>query len=244
VVRGPAALLAGYALAFVYFLVAPHLPALPAGDAATAAADGVGLAILGACAVGLVGARRDWGVLGLLALGGGIVGGALRAAHVGPGADLFQVMLCAAAGMLFARILAAPQALVALPVVVAGIDAWSVFSGPSASLIRHQPSVTDFLTLQLPEWGRARTGQLGISDLVFLSCYAAWAWDFGLRRALSGLCLVGALVAAVILEIALGRAIPVLPLLAIAFLAPNLDRIVRLLGEERPTEGWARPGGG
>jgi hypothetical protein len=232
VVRGPAALLGAYALALAYFLVAPHLPALPAGDAATLLPDGLGLAILGGCTVALVDARDDWWALGLLALGGGLVAGALRAAHVGAAADIFQVLLCGGVGMLFARILGAPPALVAIPLVVAAIDAWSVFSGPSASLIREQPRVTDFLTLQLPQWGRARTGQLGISDLVFLACFAAWAWRFHLRRALTGVSLVGALIAAVVLDIELGRAIPVLPLLAVAFLAPNLDRIVRLLGEE------------
>ncbi len=224
-VRGPAALLGAYALGLAYFLVAPHLPALPAGDVATLLPDGLGLAILGGCTVALVDARDDWWALGLLALGGGLVAGALRAAHVGAAADIFQVLLCGGVGML-------SPALVAIPLVVAAIDAWSVFSGPSASLIREQPRVTDFLTLQLPQWGRARTGQLGISDLVFLACFAAWAWRFHLRRALTGVSLVAALIAAVVLDIELGRAIPVLPLLAVAFLAPNLDRIVRLLGEE------------
>jgi hypothetical protein len=237
VVRGPAALLGAYALALVYFLVAPHLPALPAGNTATLVADGVGLAILGGLTLALVGARDDWWALGLLAVGGGVVAAALRAAHVGPAADIFQVLVCAGAGMLFARILAAPPALLAIPLAVAAIDAWSVFSGPSASLIRHQPRVTDFLTLQLPQWGRARTGELGISDLVFLACFAAWAWRFDLRRGLTAISLVAALIGALVLDTTLGRAIPVLPFLAVAFLAPNLDRIVRLLGEETPAGG-------
>jgi hypothetical protein len=215
--------------------VAGELPALPAGDTATLVADGVGLAILGGCAIGLVGARDQPWALVLVAVGGGVLAGALRAAHVGAAANTFQVAMCAAAGMLFARVLAAPPALVAIPLLVAGIDAWSVFSGPSASLIREQPRVTDFLTFQLPQWGRPRTDQLGISDIVFLACFAAWTWRFDLRRTVTSVALVGALIAAVVLDVELGRAVPVLPLLAAAFLVPNLDRIRRLFTEPTAT---------
>jgi hypothetical protein len=231
VARGPAALLAAYALALAYFLVARELPALPAGDESALVSYGVGLAILGGCALALVAAGDEPWALVVVALGAGVLAGGLRAAHVGPEADVFQVALCAAVGMLFARILAAPPALVAIPLLVAAIDAWSVFSGPSSSLIAEQPGATDYLTLQLPQWGRDKTGQLGISDVVFLACFAAWAWRFDLRRRATGAALVGALVAGPVLDVALGQAIPVLPLLAVAFLAPNIDRIVRLLRE-------------
>jgi hypothetical protein len=231
VVRGPAAVLAAYTLALVYFLVAPGLPSLPQGDPATLVSDGVGLAALGGCVLALVGAREQTWALVTLGLGGALLTVALQAGGVSAGANVFEAAMATAAGMLFARLLAAPQALVTVPLLVAGIDAVSVFSGPGSSLIRERPAQVDFLVFPLPAWGGGTAGQLGLADLVFLAVFAAWAWHFGLRARITAAALVAALLVAFVLNLELGRAVPILPLLAIALLVPNLDRVLALFSE-------------
>jgi hypothetical protein len=59
--------------------------------------------------------------------------------------------------------------------------------------------------------------------------FAAWAWRFGLRRRATVAAMVGGLVAALWLSVALDTAIPALPLLAAGYLLPNLDRLLDLL---------------
>ena len=57
--------------------------------------------------------------------------------------------------------------------------------------------------------------------------FAAWAMHYGFRRAatLAGLAL--GLIASLVLSIVLDRAIPALPLIAVGYLLPNLDRIAK-----------------
>jgi hypothetical protein len=228
VARGPAALLAAYALALAYFVVAPGLPSLSGGDTEALISNGLGLALLGACALALVGAHDEPWAVGLLGVGGGILAAALRTAHVGPAANVFLLLFAGAAGILFARALSAPPAFVAVPLLVAGIDAWSVFGASGATRITTPADPTDFLVFQLPAWGGSQSGQLALSDLGFLATFVTWAWQFDLRRRVTGAALAAAPVLAVVLEVELGRAVPVLAMLAVALLVPNLDRIPAL----------------
>jgi len=228
VVRGPAALLAAYAFALAYFLAAPQLPRLSGADTEALVSNGLALALLGAGALALVRAQDEPWVVALVGLGAGILAAGLRTAHVGPAANVFLLLFAGAAGILFARFLSAPSALVAVPLLVAGIDAVSVFAGSGATRITTPADATDFLVFALPAWGGGGSGQLALSDLGFLATFATWAWQFGLRRLVTGVGLGLAPVAAVVLEVELGRAVPVLALLAVVLLVPNLDRILHL----------------
>ena len=233
-VRGPAALLGVPLLALGYFLLAPQLPAL-SGDTQPIVCGAVGLAAIGACALAALLLREQWMGLVLLALGAGLIASALTAASVGAPANPFRALMAAALGILFARALPDRRALVALPLLVAGIDAWSVIDGPSSTLISQQPRAVDFLTFELPTWGSgaARAGQLGLSDIVFFAMFGAWAGAFGLRRTVTAAALLGALLAALVLSVALDTALPVLPLLAAALLLPNADRVIALFADRR-----------
>ena len=224
-VRGPAALLAVYGAALAYFEIASSLPALATRDATVIASGAVGVIALAACVLVLLPARDEAAPLAALALGGGLLAGALTAAHAGPGANAAKVLAAAAAGLLLARILDAPAFAVAIPLFVAGIDVASVLAGPSAVLIREQPRAVDYLTFPLPVWGGHRAGQLGLSDMIFLAFFAGSAWRHGFRRRATAIALVAALVAVVAASVLADRALPVLPALALAFLGPNLDRL-------------------
>lgn len=220
-------------VALAYFLAAPALPSLPAGDPTTLVAGTVGLLLVAATTLSLLPARDAIAGPVLVALGSGLLVGALNAAGVGAGADVFEAMLAASIGLLLARWLRAPPIAIAVPLFVAAIDVWSVASGPSSRLLSDDMAVGDPLTFDLPAWGATGSaGQLGLSDAVFVALFAAWAWHWGFRRAPTIAGLVLGLVASLVLGVVLDRAIPALPLIVVGYLLPNVDRVGWLLSDE------------
>jgi hypothetical protein len=227
VVRGAAALLGLPAVALAYFLAAPALPGLASGDLSTGVAGSIGLALIAACTLGVVIAREQPAAVALLVAGGSLVAGALVAAGAGSAANPFRAIGAAGIGILLARVLDGRRALVAIPLVVAGIDAWSVLGqGPASSLIAAQPQAVSYLVFDLPAWGStpAHAGELGLADVVCLSMFACWTLTFGLRRWTLGLLALAPLLV-LALSLTVSQALPVLPALAAALLLPNADRL-------------------
>lgn len=231
-VRRPAALLiAAYGLALVYFLVTPVLPDVGGtGDVNTGVSDVVATLVLGSCVLALVPARDDLFALVLLTLGAGLVVGAATVMQPPsvPLANVTRPVFAGALGMALARVLADPAVTVAVPLFAGGIDAASVVGGTSELLSRSGSRADDFLAVYLPAWGGGRAGLLGMADLVFLGFFAASAWRFGFRRRATGAALLAAMPSAVGIQLAVDRAVPVIPLLAAALLVPNLDRLPAL----------------
>jgi hypothetical protein len=237
---GPGSLALGIPLlALAYFLAAPALPALPAGDTTILVAGGTGLMIVTATTLSLLPARDT--VIGplLIALGSGLLVGALSAAGVGAGANVFEAMLAAAIGLLLARWLRAPAIAIAVALFVAAIDVWSVASGPASRLLSGDTATGDPLSFDLPAWGAAGSaGHLGLSDAVFVALFAAWAWHWGFRRAATIAGLALGMLASLVLGVVLDRAIPALPLVVAGYLLPNVDRVGLLLQHETaPSDG-------
>jgi hypothetical protein len=235
VVRGPAAVLALYGATAAYFVLADELPYLGDSDAQAILSGAVGLTLLAACALALLPIRDLPLAMVPIAAGGGLLAAGLSIDTVdfGPGANVPKVLFAASLGMLLAWWLASPTLLIAVPLFVAGIDIASVVAGPTSKLIEEQPKAVDFLTFELPLWGGGGFGQLGISDMVFLSFFAAGAWRFGLRRRATAAGLVLALLATLVAGVLLDEALPVLPALALGLLVPNLDRLGPMLAAER-----------
>jgi len=219
--------------AFVYFLAAPALPVLPAGDATVLLAGGIGLLLVAATTLALLPAHETlFGPL-LIILGAGLIVAALNAAGVGAGANVFEALLAGAAGLLFARWLATPLVAVAVPLFVGAVDVWSVATGPTSRMVADGADAVDPLSFDLPAWGGAGSAaHLGLSDALFVSLFAAWAWRFGFRRAATIAGLLLGLAASLVLSVTVDRAIPALPFVAAGYLLPNLDRIPGLLGRD------------
>jgi hypothetical protein len=234
---GPATLALGAPLAaLAYFLVAPALPELPAGDTTMVVAGGVGMIMLAASTLALLPAYET--LIGplLIVLGAGLLVAALNAAGVGAAANVPEALLAGAIGLLFARWLATQVIAIAVPIFVAAIDVWSVASGPTARLVEHGTDSADPLSFDLPAWGHAGSaGHLGFSDALFASMFAAWAWHYGFRRTATVAGLALGLLGSLALGVLLDRVIPALPLLAAGYLLPNLDRIPELLRAESAT---------
>jgi hypothetical protein len=226
---GPGTLALGAPLtALAYFLVAPALPALPDGDTTVIVAGGAGLLMIAACTLALLPAYETLVGPVLIALGAGLLAGALNAADVGAAANVPEAMLAGAIGLLFARWLATPVIALAVPIFVAAIDIWSVATGPTSRMT--DTDSADTLSFDLPAWGHSGSAaHLGLSDALFLSMFAAWALRYGFRRGATIAGLTVGLVGALALGLLLDRTIPALPLLAAGYLLPNLDRIPALL---------------
>ncbi len=217
-------------VALAYFLAAPAFPSLPAGDTTALVAGGIGLLMVAATTLALLPARGT--VIGplLILLGTGLLDGALNAAGVGAGANVAEAMLAAAVGLLFAHWLSTPAVAILVPVFVGAIDVWSVASGPTSRLLESGTESADALSFDLPAWGGVGSaGHLGVSDAIFLSMFAAWAMHYDFRRGATLAGLVLGLIASLGLSLTLDRAIPALPLIAVGYLLPNVDRIGRLL---------------
>jgi hypothetical protein len=213
VVRGLAALL-GLALAAAYFLLVGELPEVD-GDAGRYAAGCAGALAVALAALAPLAGRDD--PLALVLLG------------VGAAANPVEVLFAAAAGMLFASAFGIPAAVLTLPVLVAGIDAAAVLTGPAEPLGDFDP--VDVLTLDLPAWGgeRPSIARLGFLDATFLAMFAAWSLRFALRPRIAIPMMVVGLAGSVALAVALDRAIPALPFVAVAFLLPALGRMRGML---------------
>jgi hypothetical protein len=226
--RSIAALLAAVA----WFLVVGELDPVT-GDAGRYLAGCAGALFCGLAALALLPARDEPLGVAIFGAGAGFLAVVLTAQGVGGAANPVEALAGAAAGLLFAWAFAAPVAVLALPLVVAGVDIASVLTGP-AEAVRGDP--VDILTLDLPPLGGGDSvGRLGVLDATFLALFAAWSLRYALRPRAAIPLMVAGLCGAVALGIALDRSVPALPFLAAGLLLPAADRLPGLLrrGDER-----------
>jgi hypothetical protein len=242
VVRRPSAVLTGLAVAapfaaLAYFLAAPALPALPAGDVTVLVAGSIGLLLVAAATLVVLPAYEMLVAPLLVVCGAGLLVAALNAdsGGVGAGANVVEALLAGAAGLLFARWLAVAAIALAVPLFVAAVDVLSVALGPASRMLDDGTARVDALSFDLPAWGDAGSaGHLGLSDAFFLSLFAAWAWRFRLRRGATIAGMLLGLLGSLGLAVALDRAIPALPLLAAGSVLPNADRLWKLARRNAP----------
>jgi hypothetical protein len=232
VVRGPAAVLGLLVAAQAYVLVAPQLPVITPVDLSILVACACGIVAIYVCVAATAALSDVPPLLWLVALGGFLLMAALDVAGVGAAATPVEAVAYAAAGGIFALGLLAPSLALALPVFVSGVDLISTLAGGPSELLANagQTQPGDPLSLELPDWGTGLpAGRLGVSDAVFAGVFLVYARRFGLRPRASAAALAAASIAAVALKVWLDRAIPVLPLMTVAYFAVNADRIPALL---------------
>ena len=214
---------AAFAVALAYLLAAPHLPALSDPDLNAFVSGAAGLLVCAGIVIAGLPLRDDtWAIVAGLLAGGGAAA-ALSAAGALEAASPFKAVLGGAAGYGAARFLFTPVIVYALAVGVAIGDAVSVSTGPTRYVLDEQPRVVEFVALYMPEWGGPDGSYLGTSDLLFLALYLYCAWRFGLRRRVTAVALAGSLVASLAIAVWTDVAVPALPLLSLALLAPNAD---------------------
>ncbi len=154
----------------------------------------------------------------LALLGGGLLTATLNVAGLRVGATPAEIVVWGAVGVLFARVFSVGALVLAVPVLLAGIELAAGTGGASAAAQAGDP-----LTLAFPDDRR-----LELTSLVFAAAYGAWAQRFGLRAPATWVALGAVLLASV----ARDGQLPTVTLLGLALLLPNLDRLGRLLRED------------
>jgi hypothetical protein len=231
VVRGLAAVLGLLVAAQVYVLVAPQLPVIADPDTSIIVACTVGSAFIFACAACIVPVSDVPPLLVLMTVGAfGLVAG-FNVADFGAAATPVEAIAYAGFGAIFAVGLLAPSLALALPVFVAAIDAVSLFAGGPSELLANAGITErgDPLSLEMPDWGTGLpAGRLGLSDAVFAGVFLVYARRFGLRPVGTAVGMWIGTVAAIVLQVSTGEAIPVLPAMAAGYFLANADRLPRL----------------
>jgi hypothetical protein len=223
---------AALAIAQAYLLAAPELPEIHDEKTSLIVARIFGSAAI-LCGVAVAAAvvgtdsRRAWSLAAASLVGVAIV----NLADVGAGATVLEALAYGAVGAALALGLLEPVLILALPVVVAVVDVVSITVGPSSALAhagRTKPG--DPLSLEMPDWGNGLpAGRLGFSDAVVAGALIAWALHYGLRTWATVAAMWAAMMIASVVNIALVAAVPVLPVMAVAFFAVNADRLAALV---------------
>ena len=231
----PTALLAATVVALAYFLLTGDLPSLGSGDGAVLVAGLVGTGLIAAIVLSVTRAGDEMFPVALLFVGSTMLVAGMDAAGAAASVSPFEALAAGSFGVLLGRALAAPAVALAIPVFVAVVDAWSVATGPSSRLANGSPRGAAELTFDLPSWGGVpgASSRLGLTDAVFLAMFSVWAVRFGLRPRATLVGMVAGLLAAVVLSVTLDRPVPALPLIAVGYWLPNLDRFAGMF-HDRP----------
>lgn len=148
-------------------------------------------------------------------------------------ADLSRILAAACVGVSLARhVKSVGVALIVAAAAVAS-DLFSVFAGPTKTLVKEDSPVLDALVLVFPTFGSPLGFGLGVSDFIFLALFAAASRFLSLRYAatLIGVCLAAFF--ALSTGLLLGRPLPALPFVAVAFVLVNADLVLALLAKRR-----------
>jgi hypothetical protein len=198
---------------------------------------GVGIALVVALVSALVAVADAPLALVPAIAGAGLLVAALDASDAAASATPFEAILFACLGIGFAVIFDTPALAIALPLFVAVIDIVQAHNGGSAGLFTLSTSKPgDALTLELPDWGTGLVAaRLSAVDVVFLAAFATYARRLRMRERAAEIGMLLGLFAAAACEILLDSELPTVALLAVGYLAPNVDRIGSLFA--RPGEG-------
>jgi hypothetical protein len=235
VVRGPAALLGVVGVNLAYVLVAPSLPELHPPELSAAVSCTVGLVLVLAIVVGLVAmADARWALIPAVA-GAGLIVAALDANSVAAAATPFEAALVACLGIAFAVVFDAPALALALPLFVAAIDIAQAYAGGSPGVFTLSTTKPgDALVLELPDWGTGlAAARLSVAHVVFFAAFAAYARRLALRERAAEVGMLCSLLVAIGCQVFLDVELPVLALIAVGYLLPNVDRFRPLFAQAR-----------
>jgi hypothetical protein len=160
-----------------------------------------------------------------------VAAAALTAALIAAGLDgtpatLAKLVASACLGIALAGLLQTPAEIVAIAVLIAAVDAYSVAAGPTHAIVLHHQEVLGAFTLAFHPPGTYAVAQIGVSDFVFFALFAAASARMGLRVGATWVATTASLGVTMALSYAFDTALPALPLLSLAFLGANADLLL------------------
>src|SRR5215831_11248787 len=133
-------------------------------------------------------------------------------------------------GWIFLDVFEAVSWVVGVALIIPWVDAYSVWRGPTNTIVHHHAGVFERLSFAFPVPGETSTANLGVPDMLFFALFLGAADRFGLRVRLT--LSFGATIAISVWRDLGG--LPALPLLSLAFLAANADLLWIRLRRPRP----------
>jgi hypothetical protein len=157
---------------------------------------------------------------GVLALAFGLLGWDGPASFAKLGAATFLAWW-------FLELFEAVSWVVLVAAIVPWVDAYSVFQGPTKSIVENKPGIFDALSFAFPLPGQHSTANLGIPDMFFFALFLGASARFGLRSGLTWVLATASFGATIALAVWLNigglHGLPALPLLSLAFFLANGD---------------------
>ena len=144
-------------------------------------------------------------------------------------ADLCRILAAASVGVSLARHVSSAGVILLIAAVATASDLFSVFAGPTRTLVEEDSPILDLLLLVFPTFGSAPGFGLGASDFVFLTLFAAASRFLNLRYPATLLCVCSATLLVMITGLLLERPLPAIPFVAGAFVLVNADLILASL---------------
>ena len=177
--------------------------------------------------------------------GVGEEGSALRLATI-PAADVVFLVACVLGGRLLSRIVGERNLLFPVAIVLALADVFTVFMGPVAAVLANAPGVVTNLSVKVPQVGSAvgpegaagltHLATMGPGDLVFAALLFTAVVRFGLNLRWTFIGILTPVTLGLVAFVAMPEVlpgVPVLPLMAVGFLAVNWRQFTFTSQEKR-----------
>lgn len=170
-----------------------------------------------------------------VAFGAGAV--VLQATGASPVANFAKLGAMTFAAWCFLRFFEELSWVVLVAFIVPFVDSYSVWRGPTNTIVTKHVQVFDALSFTFPVPGADGGAKLGLPDLLFFALFLGAAARWRLRVGWTWICLVasvgGTISLATVLEV---DGLPALPLLSVAFLLPNADLLWRAVRDRNATD--------
>jgi hypothetical protein len=171
-------------------------------------------------------------------LGLGLLVVVLTLVHANVAANFTRLGATTALGWWFLGYFETLAWVVLVAAIIPWVDAYSVWRGPTKTIVAHHEHVFTMLSFAFPVPGEHAAANLGLPDLLFFALFLAAAARFGLRVYATWICLVAALGTTIALTVWFElNGLPALPAIAIGFLLPNADLIWHRLRGRVPGPG-------
>jgi len=207
-------------------LIAPHLPAPSRGvQIAALALVSFPLATLFVASIAPTSLPAPK-LLAIAVAAAALTAGLIAAGLDGTPATLSKLVAAACIGIALAGLLQTPAEIVAISVLIAGVDAYSVAAGPTHAIVLHHQQVLGAFTLAFHPPGTSAVAQIGARDFVFFALFSAASVRMGLRVRATWIATTASLGATMALSYIFDTALPALPLLSLAFLGANADLLL------------------
>jgi hypothetical protein len=149
------------------------------------------------------------------------------AAWDGP-ASFAKLAAATFAGWLFLDFFEEASWVVIVSLIIPWVDAYSVWRGPTHTIVHHHAGVFTHLSFAFPVPGETGTANLGIPDMLFFALFLATTARFRLRTAATWVLMTASFGATIALAVWRDLdGLPALPLLSLAFLLANGDLLWR-----------------